>query len=89
MHFSFFDLVAHVTRTRALTAGTILGSGTVSNADPARGVSCLAELRAREIIAGGAPVTPFLAAGDAVAIEMRDAAGRDLFGRIAQRVVST
>jgi fumarylacetoacetate (FAA) hydrolase len=89
MHFSFFDLVAHATRTRALTAGTILGSGTVSNVDPARGVSCLAELRARETIAGGAPVTPFLAAGDAVAIEMRDAGGRDLFGRIAQRVVST
>jgi fumarylacetoacetate (FAA) hydrolase len=89
MHFSFFDLVAHATHTRALTAGTILGSGTVSNADPARGVSCLAELRARETIAGGAPVTPFLAAGDAVAIEMRDAGGRDIFGRIAQRVVST
>ena len=89
MHFSFFDLVAYAARTRALTAGTILGSGTVSNADPARGVSCLAELRAREIIAGGAPVTPFLAAGDAVAIEMRDAGGRDIFGRIAQRVVST
>ena len=88
MHFSFFDLVAHAARTRALTAGTILGSGTVSNADPARGVSCLAELRARETIAGGAPVTPYLAAGDAVAIEMRDGGGRDLFGRIAQRVVS-
>ncbi len=88
MHFSFFDLIAHAAHTRALTAGTILGGGTVSNADPARGVSCLAELRARETIAGGAPVTPFLAAGDAVAIEMRAADGRDLFGRIAQRVVS-
>ncbi|HLK93468.1 MAG TPA: fumarylacetoacetate hydrolase family protein [Polyangia bacterium] len=88
MHFSFFDLVAHAARTRALTAGTILGSGTVSNADPARGVSCLAELRAREMIAGGVATTPFLAAGDAVAIEMRDADGRDIFGRIAQRVVS-
>jgi fumarylacetoacetate (FAA) hydrolase len=88
MHFSFFDLIAHATHTRALCAGTILGSGTVSNADPARGFSCLAELRARETLATGAPVSPFLAAGDAVAIEMRDAAGRDLFGRIAQRVVS-
>ena len=88
MHFSFFDLIAHVTHTRALAAGTILGSGTVSNADPARGVSCLAELRAREVIAAGVAKTPFLAAGDAVAIEMRDGEGHDLFGRIAQRVVS-
>jgi fumarylacetoacetate (FAA) hydrolase len=89
MHFSFFDLIAHAAHTRALTAGTILGSGTVSNADPARGVSCLAELRARETIAGGAPVTPYLGAGDAIAIEMHAADGRDIFGRIAQRVVST
>ena len=88
MHFSFFDLIAHAAHTRSLCAGTILGSGTVSNAEPARGVSCLAELRARETIAGGAPVTPFLGAGDAVAIEMSDAGGRDLFGRMAQRVVS-
>jgi fumarylacetoacetate (FAA) hydrolase len=88
MHFSFFDLVAHAARTRDLVAGTILGSGTVSNADPARGVSCLAELRARETIAAGAPVTPFLAAGDTVTIEMRAADGRDLFGRITQTVVS-
>ena len=88
MHFSFFDLIGHVAHTRSLCAGTILGSGTVSNADPARGVSCLVELRARETISGGAPVTPYLAAGDAVAIEMADAGGRDLFGRIAERVVS-
>ena len=88
MHFSFFDLIAHAAHTRSLCTGTILGSGTVSNADPARGVSCLVELRARETISGGAPVTPYLAAGDAVAIEMSDAGGRDLFGRIAERVVS-
>ena len=73
---------------RAHARGRSWASGTVSNADPARGVSCLAERRAREIIAGGAPVTPFLAAGDTVAIEMLDAAGRSLFGRIEQRVVS-
>ncbi len=53
MHFSFFDLIAHIARTRAFTAGTILGSGTVSNADRARGVSCLAERRAIEMIDGG------------------------------------
>ena len=88
MHFSFFDLIAHITRTRAFTAGTILGGGTVSNADPSRGVSCLAERRARETIAGGQPITPFMKPGDTVAIEMVDDAGRSVFGRIAQRVVA-
>jgi fumarylacetoacetate (FAA) hydrolase len=90
MHFSFYDLVEHAARTRAFTAGTILGSGTVSNADPARGVSCLAERRMIEIIAagpGGAPRTPFMKRGDRIEIEMLDAAGRSVFGRIAQEVV--
>ena len=86
MHFSFFDLVAHVTQTRALTAGTILGSGTVSNADPARGVSCLAERRAREMIATGSASTPFLAVGDHVEIEMFDPEGTSIFGAISARV---
>jgi fumarylacetoacetate (FAA) hydrolase len=88
MHFSFADLLAHAARTRALTAGTLLGSGTVSNEDPARGVSCLAERRVREQLAHGAARTPFLAAGDRVEIEMRDAAGRNLFGTIDQRVTA-
>ena len=88
MHFSFFDLLAHVTQTRALTAGTILGSGTVSNADPARGVTCLAELRARELIATGNATTPFLRAGDQVEIAMYDAAGKSVFGSIAERVTA-
>jgi fumarylacetoacetate (FAA) hydrolase len=87
MHFSFFDLIAHLTRTRAFTAGTILGSGTVSNADRARGVSCLAERRAIEMIDGGRATTPFLSVGDSVMIEMRAPDGRDIFGRIDQRVV--
>src|SRR5262249_29858325 len=82
MHFGFFELVAHIARTRDFCAGTILGGGTVSNEDPARGASCLAELRARETIAAGRPSTPFLSAGDRVTIEMRDAGGRDLFGQI-------
>jgi fumarylacetoacetate (FAA) hydrolase len=86
MHFSFFELIAHVTRTRALTAGTILGSGTVSNADPARGVSCLAERRAREMIATGSASTPFLRVSDHIEIEMRDAAGVSIFGAISARV---
>ncbi len=89
MHFSFADLIAHAARTRALTAGTLLGSGTVSNADPARGVSCLAERRVREQLEHGAPRTPFLRAGDRVEIEMRDRAGRSLFGAIDQRVVES
>ena len=88
MHFSFFDLIAHIAQTRAFTAGTILGSGTVSNEDPARGVSCLAERRAREMIATGTASTPFLRAGDRVRIEVRDGAGRNLFGSIEQTVRS-
>lgn len=87
MHFSFHDLVAHITKTRAFTAGTILGSGTVSNDDPARGISCLAERRMREIIANGAPSTRFLAPGDVVRIEMLDPHGRSIFGAIEQKVV--
>ncbi len=88
MHFSFGDLLAHAARTRALTAGTLLGSGTVSNEDPARGVSCLAERRARELIELGAPRTPFLRAGDRVEISMAGPDGRDLFGAIDQVVAA-
>jgi fumarylacetoacetate (FAA) hydrolase len=88
MHFSFFDLIAHMTRTRANSAGTILGSGTVSNADRARGVSCLAERRAIEMIDLGRAKTPFMKPGDTVAIEMLDAAGVSIFGRIDQEVRS-
>jgi fumarylacetoacetate (FAA) hydrolase len=86
MHFSFHDLVAHMTRTRAYAAGTILGSGTVSNSDRARGVSCLAERRAIEMIDLGRAKTPYMKEGDTIAIEMLDAAGVSLFGRIEQRV---
>jgi fumarylacetoacetate (FAA) hydrolase len=88
MHFSFSQLIAHVTQTRSLTAGTILGSGTVSNRDRERGISCLAERRARETIAEGAPVTPYMRPGDTVRLEAFDAAGRSVFGAIDQRVVS-
>jgi len=87
MHFSFFDLVQHITKTRSYGAGTILGSGTVSNEDPARGISCLAERRTRETIEQGKPITPFLKFGDRVEIEMLDAAGHNLFGTIRQTVV--
>jgi fumarylacetoacetate (FAA) hydrolase len=88
MHFSFFELLAHVAKTRAFTAGTILGSGTVSNADRARGISCLAERRMIETIEQGKPSTPFMKPGDTIAIEMLDREGRSLFGRIEQKVVA-
>jgi fumarylacetoacetate (FAA) hydrolase len=87
MTFDFAQLIAHVTRTRRLGAGAVIGSGTVSNYDRSRGSSCLAETRALEQIAQGKAVTPFLRFGDRVRIEMFDAAGRSLFGAIDQRVV--
>jgi fumarylacetoacetate (FAA) hydrolase len=89
MHFSFFDLIEHMARTRAFTAGTILGSGTISNSDRRRGVSCLAEQRMIEIVdagPGGRPTTPFMKRGDRVELEMLDSSGRSVFGRIDQVV---
>jgi fumarylacetoacetate (FAA) hydrolase len=88
MHFSFFELVAHIAKTRAFAAGTIVGSGTVSNADRARGISCLAERRMIETIEKGKPETPFMKPGDTVEIEARGADGNSWFGRIAQKVVT-
>jgi len=87
MTFSFYDLIAHVTRTRRLGAGAIVGSGTISNYDRSRGSCCLAEKRMLETIADGAPRTPFLRFGDTVRIEMLDPAGDSLFGAIEQCVV--
>ncbi|MFP2957952.1 fumarylacetoacetate hydrolase family protein [Myxococcus sp. 1LA] len=87
MHFSFFDLIQHLCKTRSYTAGTILGSGTVSNADRERGISCLAERRMIEKIEQGESKTPFMKPGDTIDIEMFDAEGRSVFGRIAQKVV--
>jgi fumarylacetoacetate (FAA) hydrolase len=88
MHFHFGQLIAHAARTRNLSAGTIIGSGTVSNEDPSRGSSCLAEKRMIEQISAGAVKTPFMKVGDRVRIEMKDAHGHDLFGVIDQKVVS-
>jgi fumarylacetoacetate (FAA) hydrolase len=87
MTFDFHQIMAHAARTRRLGAGTIVGSGTVSNTDRSTGSSCLAELRALEMIEYGAPRTPFLRFGDRVRIEMLDPAGASLFGAIEQRVV--
>ena len=86
MHFSFFDLIAHICRTRSYTAGTLLGSGTVSNADPEAGYSCIAEIRMREILRDGKPSSRFLQEGDRVRIEMLDATGASVFGALDQRV---
>ena len=87
MHFSFPELIQHITKTRGFTAGTILGSGTVSNEDRARGISCLAERRMIETIEEGKPKTPFMKPGDTIQIEALDASGQSLFGRISQKVV--
>ncbi|MFB6262118.1 MAG: fumarylacetoacetate hydrolase family protein [Bradymonadaceae bacterium] len=87
MHFSFDDLVEHITQTRAFTAGTILGSGTVSNEDRSRGSSCLAEQRMIEKIETGEFQTPWMSVGERVRIEMEDEDGQSLFGEIDQKVV--
>lgn len=89
MFFGFYELIEHIAKTRSYTAGTILGSGTVSNEDRARGSSCLAEKRMIEIIDTGKASTPFMKAGDTIEIEMCDAKGQSIFGKISQKVVST
>jgi fumarylacetoacetate (FAA) hydrolase len=97
MTFDFGTLVAHAAKTRALAAGTIVGSGTVSNRDadggPGKpiakgglGYSCLAELRTVETILDGAAKTSFLMGDDTVRIEMHDAKGHSIFGAIEQTV---
>jgi fumarylacetoacetate (FAA) hydrolase len=98
MTFSFHRLIAHVARTRELEAGSIVGSGTVSNkenGEPGRpaaqggiGYSCIAEQRTVETITGGAPSTPFMRFGDRIRIEMLDAQRNSIFGAIDQRVAA-
>lgn len=87
MHFSFYEIIAHICKTRSLSAGTIIGSGTISNVDRSRGSSCLAEKRMIEKIDTGEISTPFLQYGDHVRIEMFTPDGESLFGAIEQRVV--
>jgi len=86
MTFDFPRLIAHVATTRFMEAGSIVGSGTVSNYDRSLGSCCLAERRMLEKLQHGAPRTPFMRFGDRVRIEMRDADGRDIFGAIDQTV---
>jgi fumarylacetoacetate (FAA) hydrolase len=98
MTFDFPALICHAAKTRPLAAGTIIGSGTVSNKDPdggpgrpiaegGRGYACVAEMRTVETIRDGKPKTEFLHFGDTVRIEMKDESGRSIFGAIEQQVV--
>jgi fumarylacetoacetate (FAA) hydrolase len=86
MHFHFGQLIAHAARTRTVAAGSIIGSGTVSNDDPSVGSSCLAEKRMLEKVQTGEISTPFMKVGDRIRIEMKDGAGRSIFGAIDQVV---
>ena len=86
MTFNFNQLIAHVTKTRRLGAGAIIGSGTISNYDRSKGSSCLAEKRMLETIENGKPVTPFMSFGDRVRVEMLDEDGASIFGAIDQVV---
>ncbi len=87
MQFDFGRLIAHAARTRPLGAGTIIGSGTISNYDRAAGVSCFAETRMIEKIEDGDFKTPFMKYGDRIRIEMLDQNGASLFGAIEQEIV--
>jgi fumarylacetoacetate (FAA) hydrolase len=86
MTFSFPELIAHAAKTRHLCAGTIIGSGTVSNLDRTKGSSCLAEKRMLEVIANGKPTTPFMHFGDTIRITMKDEHNNAIFGDIHQQV---
>jgi fumarylacetoacetate (FAA) hydrolase len=86
MQFSFAQLVAHAAKTRPLSAGTLVGSGTIANQDTSKGASCLAEQRTVEKLRDGEARTPFLKFGDRLRIEVLDAAGASIFGAIEQQV---
>ena len=84
MQFNFAQLVAHAAKTRPLSAGTIVGSGTIANEDTSLGASCFAEQRTVETLRDGKPSTPFMSFGDTVRIEMLDREGNSIFGAIEQ-----
>ena len=86
MQFDFAQLVAHAAKTRPLSAGTLVGSGTVANADTTKGASCFAQKRTVETLEHGRPLTPFMKFGDVLRIEMFDRQGRSVFGAIEQRI---
>ena len=86
MQFNFAQLVAHAAKTRPLSAGAIVGSGTIANEDTSLGASCFAEQRTVEALRDGKPSTPFMSFGDVVHIEMLDRDGNSIFGAIEQRI---
>jgi fumarylacetoacetate (FAA) hydrolase len=88
MTFHFGQLIAHICKTRNVRAGSVIGSGTVSNKDWTHGYSCIAEKRAIETIEGGAPVTEFMKFGDTIRIEAKARDGHSVFGAIEQTVVA-
>ena len=88
MQFNFAQLIAHAAKTRPLSAGTLVGSGTVANQDTALGASCFAELRTVETLRDGKPSTPFMKFGDTVRIEMLDEDGNSIFGAIEQKIAA-
>ena len=87
MTFHFGQLVAHICKTRNVRAGSVVGSGTVSNKDWSRGYSCIAETRCIKTIEDGTPKTPFMQYGDTIRIEMKGGDGQSIFGAIEQTVV--
>lgn len=87
MHFHFGQLIAHVAKTRTMGAGSIIGSGTISNENPEMGSSCLAEKRMIEQINEGSVKTPFMKVGDRIQMEMKSPDGKSIFGQINQVVV--
>ena len=88
MVFDFGQLIAHICKTRNVRAGSIVGSGTISNVDRKKGYCCIAEKRMLETIDDGKPATEFMKFGDAVKIEMFDAQGHSVFGAIDQLVAA-
>ena len=88
MTFHFGQLIAHICKTRNVRAGSVIGSGTVSNKDWAHGYSCIAEKRAIETIEGGKPVTEFMKFGDTIRIEAKGKDGQSVFGAIEQKVAA-
>ena len=87
MTFHFGQLLAHLAKTRSVRAGSIVSSGAVSNQDPSRGYSCIAEKRALETLQDGQPTTEFMKYGDTLRLEMRGRDGLSVFGAIEQEVV--
>ena len=86
--FNFARLLEHAAKTRNLKAGSIVGSGTVSNKNAGAGYSCIAEARAREMISDGKPLSDYMRFGDRIKIEVLDRAGQSVFGSIDQQVVA-